>query len=395
MARVRRERKLEKGIRPHGSGLQAFVKVNGKTIVQQFDLDTPRDEIRKWLKQQAKLRRRVRRGTLAADVSAYLATIADPRRRVNDAGRLQHWLRTPLANKPRALITSAEIKAAIVSFINEPQPRKARKPGTTAEKKPLSIETANKCLTVLRALYRELNEHDDDPNPAAKVKKLAVDEAPPKAIPGGYAVIEAVLAEMPDRGQAHRGKGNRSTINKAKLRNALIAYTGWPQKQIMRIDPAEDILWGPPVLVRLRPRKKGKGVAERWMQVSAEGEAALRAFVAGAAQGPFSTSSVRRAWQRACRALREKQIAENLQREARGEPPLPVVTITTPYDLRHTFITAALEQSSNIAGTQYLAMHSDPRQTLRYAKAAIPEEARKVIESMRRRGNSLATSDPD
>jgi site-specific recombinase XerC len=268
-----------------------------------------------------------------------------------------------------------------VRFITEPQPRQARRPGAPApDPQPLSIETANKCLTVLRALYRELNTHDDDPNPAAKVAKLTRSRRPPRAL-DDFATVEAILALMPDRGQAHRGKGNRSTVNKAKLRCALIAYTGWPHTQIANIVPETDIQWGPPVLVRLQPRRKGKGVAARWMPVTPKGEAALRAFVAGAAAGAFNRSSVRRAWQRACHAYRERQHDENVQRVLRREPPLPLLPLdVTPYDLRHTFIAHTLAASGgNLAGTQYLALHSDPRQTLHYAEASIPGEAAKAI----------------
>lgn len=375
----RRRARIATGIRRHGAGLQAYIRVNGELRTQTFALDHPRESIADWLRRQALQRRHVRTGTLAADVPRYLATLADPRRRVTDAGRLAHWLRTPLADMPRALITKADLKAQLARFVTEPQPRaRKRKTGPLPDPQPLSIETANKCLTVLRALYRELNTHDDDPNPAALVAKLRPDTHAPRAL--AYATVEAILALMPDRGEAKRGKGNRSTINKAKLRCALLAYTGWPHTQIARIDPLADIQWGPPLLVRLRPRRKGKGVAERWMPVTPKGEGALRAFVDGGAAGSFSRSSVRRAWQRACEVYRRQQHAENVGRILQGQPPLPLLPANvTPYDLRHTFIAQTLRASGNLAGTQYLAMHSDPKQTLHYAQASIPGEAAKAI----------------
>lgn len=375
--RATRDRKIERGMRWHGDGIQAFIRIDGELRTQQYDADHPRADIRDWLRKQAQQRRPIRRGTLAADVPRYLATIHDKRKRVDDAGRLAHWLRTPLAKKPRLMITSAEIKAELANFVTIPQPRTPRKKGAPAPApQPLSIETANKCLTVLRSLYRELNESDDDPNPAARVSKISVEKRPARAIAGGYDIIESVLALIPDRGQAFKGKGNRSTINKAKLRLALIAYTGWPHAQVMRIDPDQDIQWGPPVLVRLRPRRKGKGVKEHWMPVTPKAEQALRDWLAGGAAGPFSPSSVRRTWVRACHALRRQQRAENVKRRLRREPPLPELPAgITPYDLRHTFIAYTLKHSKNIAGTQHLAMHSDPRQTLHYAEAAIPDVA--------------------
>jgi site-specific recombinase XerD len=367
----RKGKRLEKGIRRHGSGLQAYIRVNGELRTQQFDLDYPRTEIRDWLKQQRDHARPIRRGTLAADVQTYLATIADKRKRLDAKGRMAHWLRTPPAKKPRALITSAEIKTQMARWLHEPQPPKDR---------PLAVETVNKCLTTLRALYRDLNTNDDDPNPTIRVSKLYVEKKPPRGVPGGYAMVEKILAAMPDRGQAHKGKGNRSKVNKAKLRLALFAYTGWPPAQMMRIDPETDILWTPRVFVRLRPRRKGKGVAERWMPVTPKGVEALRAFVDGEATGRFNTSSVRRAWLRACHQVTKALIEENIARQQRGEPKIPLpVFPSSPYSLRHTFITQTLRQSSNLAGTQYLAGHADPRQTLVYAQAAIPDEADKAI----------------
>lgn len=342
-------RKLEKGIRRNGAGLQSFIRVNGELRVQQWARETPRPIIRHWLAVQQRQRTPIRRGTLAADVRAYLDTIADKKARVTATGRFKHWLKTPLADKPRGLITPAEIKAQMARWQTDGK---------------LATESINKLLTVLRALYRELNG-DDDPNPAAKVKKLHVEKQPPQALT--HVLAEAILATMPDRGQAHRGKGNRSNVNLAKVRLTLMVYTGWPPAQMMRVDPKIDIEWGPPVLVRLRPRRKGRGTAERWMPLTARAAAALSVWVEAKAYGPFSTSSVRRSWVRACKVYRQQH------------PDLPLNL--TPYGLRHTFIAETLRASQNLAGTQYLAMHSDPRQTLHYARAAIPEAAQQAIDA--------------
>jgi hypothetical protein len=357
MGRRKQDRKIERGMRWHGTRIQAYVRVQGVLVTETFEADTPRQTIRDWIADQKRANPAIVRGSLAADVAAYLETIASPRKRQDDAARLAHWLRTPLRDRPRALITSAEIKAQMARWVNEPYDR-----GKGKAPKRLSAETVNKCLTVLRALYRELNTSDADPNPTIRVQKLHIESTPPRAL--SYVLIAEILAEIPDCGAAIRGQ-KRSTVNLTKRRQALMAYTGWPPAQIMRIDPETDIQWTPRVLVRLRPRRKGKGTEERWMPLTPDGEAALRAWVEAKAHGPFSTSSAWKSWTKACKRLRTRGVAVPLG--------------CRPYDTRHAFIADRLRQSGSVAGTQYLAMHSSPAQTMHYAKAVIPEEAERAI----------------
>lgn len=325
----------------------------GKPKDVSYPLGTPLEQLR--LAQRALTRELARtvqvvyKGSLAADIPRYLATIAHPRKRLDDAARLAHWANTPLAQKPRGAITSAEIKAQMATWATD---------GT------LAIATINKCLTVLRSLYRELNE-DRDPNPTTRVQKLFVESHPPRDL--GREVAAAILGKMSE------------SLTKHRL--ALMLDTGWPPAQIMRLRP-EDIQWGPPVLVRLRPRRKGKRTGERWMPVTPAGAAALKAFAAAAAYGLFSTSSVYKSFQVAAKKVRADQRAENVKRARRGQRPLPVLAHARPYDLRHAFIAHVLRQSGNLAGTQYLAMHSKPGQTLVYGEAAIPELAQRAIEAV-------------
>jgi integrase len=347
------------------------IPIRGKE--HRYPLGTPLDELRrdrKELKEAAAIIT-VQRGILLEDIETYLETIADARKRRDARARLAHWARTPLARLPRGAIRSADIKAQMAAWVEG-----------RGVPDQFAVATVNKCVSVLRAVYRELND-DDDPDPTLRVKKLHVPKQPPRAIAGGYAVVEQILQALPTRGRWVKGTKQRAAASKTTLRLTLEAYTGWPPKQIQQIDPATDIRWGRRQdVVRLRPRRKGRGVAEHWMPVKdPKARAALRAFVKGNATGPFSTSAAYKVWVAACERVRAAQRAENLTRVARGDAPLPVLPHIYPYQLRHTFITHVLRRSKNLAGAQYLAMHADPRQTVLYGEAAVPQLAQQAIDA--------------
>lgn len=149
----------------------------------------------------------------------------------------------------------------------------------------------------------------------------------------------------------------------------VLATTGLPHKLIMALRP-EDIDWdGRRVLAH--PRRKGTGTAKVWLPVSAVAIKALRAFDRADAWGAFSTSSLRKAWLRACRTVG--------------------LIGVRPYDLRHAYGALLYRQTGDLATVQRLLLHADIRTTQRYAGEAEADlDARAVAGAGRDLAGKLA-----
>lgn len=361
MPRRGSRRRLAPNIFEDGSGCAVKVTIAGRTRERRFPTGTPLDvleDARLELLGQQQAARRPGHGTLAEDAAAYLRTIADGKKRTGQAILVAHWVRQYGAMARQAL-TPLAIRQQLAAWLSA----------------NVAPSTCNKRLSALRAVWREVGD-PDEPNYPAQVRKLPEPAPEPRAL--AYDVIARILAAMPDRGRAEKGQP-RATVSLTKLRLTLMAYTGLPPAQIARIDPRTDIDWQGPTL-RVRPRRKGKGRPEQWVQLIPQAAAALRGLVAaGALPGSYSNDSVTESWRRACRVV----IA---QQRAAGEPMLPhrllqdgrVRPLVRVYDLRHSFGTLALSLSRDLAGVQHLMLHSDPRQTSRYTLGAMPEAARRV-----------------
>jgi site-specific recombinase XerD len=55
-----------------------------------------------------------------------------------------------------------------------------------------------------------------------------------------------------------------------------------------------------------------------------------------------------------------------------------------PYDLRHSYATALLASTQDLRTTQRLMLHSDPRTTERYARAAVDPVLVSALERFRK-----------
>jgi integrase len=174
--------------------------------------------------------------------------------------------------------------------------------------------------------------------------------------------VEAILAAMPDRGQGLKGK-RRSEVSLSKLRLRVMWTTGLTPRQIGQLTP-EDLGWLDEGLLHRPGRRKGQGTAGELVPLYPEAVAALRAFRAAGACGPFSTSSVHQSWRRALARLR----AAGLE--------LPPVR---PYDLRHSFVTDVVMATKNLAVAQELAGHASAQTTRRYAGAALVPVRREAL----------------
>jgi integrase len=156
--------------------------------------------------------------------------------------------------------------------------------------------------------------------------------------------------------------------SQTKARLALMRWTGWPQGQIMRMQPG-DIDWKKAVFVRAR--RKGKGVAGAWLPLLPQAWRVLRTFKRLGAWGDFSTGAARKSLRLA---------AEKIRKDERIPAPIRIeCEDVTPYQFRHTFGTMVAALTKDNRAVQALLQHGDVRQTERYTKAAVDP---RVLEAM-------------
>jgi integrase len=136
--------------------------------------------------------------------------------------------------------------------------------------------------------------------------------------------------------------------SKARARAAVLAYTGIPPIQIAHITEAhfDEAARQVYVLGRL----KGQGTKARIVKLLPDGVAAFKLMKRLDAWGEFSRSYFAIAITRACAAI--------------GIPKI------RPYDLRHSFGTAAYKAGGDIGAVQKLMGHTTTKMTQRYTLGA-------------------------
>lgn len=362
MPRKGRRRRIAPGIYADGSGLSAIVVVGSGERRQQreerFPIGTDLVELERWqlrtratlLGEQPKI---AARHTLAADVPRYLATLTG-RRREDDRALLQHWIDV-FGERPRHLITRQEIKAQLATW----------------EEAGVAASSINHRLRALRSLYREL-DGDEAPNPTDKIRKRREPEPEPRGVP--YDLIEAIIAYMPDQGRPRHGARPGVSLSKARAR--VMAYTGLPPAQVMKILPTH-VNWQHATL-DVTPRRKGKGTKARTIPIVPQAIDALRYFFAVGATGSFSTSAFYKTWM-----VAQARLVRALEHIARQHDPHARITLARirPYDLRHSFGSEAMRRSRNLLGVQRLLLHARLATTERYLLGAAEPAAQQVIEA--------------
>ncbi len=318
------------GIRKTAKGWQAFVRVDGAFRSKRYPPTATLTEMKQWREEQ-RVRARIgsmlpaQQSTLAEDVRHYLeqvATMPSLRFRRDD---LALWLEVFGKQRDRRTITAGEIRAQLERWRADYAP-----------------STVNHRRTALMHLWTILDGKTAQ-NPARDVARYREAPRPPRALP--LEAITALLSAM------------QPSVTRARLE--LMAWTGWPHTQIMRLEPG-DIAWERAVYIR--PRQKGAGVAGRWLPLLPQGWKALHGFKRAGAWGAFSTSSMRK-------SLR---LAASHVEADKGQPKAirAAVADITPYDLRHSFLTMVALHSRNPRAVMDLGLHGDLRQGLRYTEAA-------------------------
>lgn len=353
--------RLPTGIQKTERGYRVFVRVRGELKSRCFGPQTGLTVMKRWREEQ---RVRVELGaalppkgaTLREDVKAYLAQVATMPTLRHRRDDLALWLKVFGPERERKSITAGEIRAQLETW---------RAEGYAAN-------TVNHRRTALMHLWTVL-DGKTAPNPAKDVPRYHDDsqDAPPRAL--SAAAIALIFDQM------------RESQTKARLR--LMAATGWPQKQITKLAPA-DIRWNDAVFVRAR--RKGRGAAGAWLPLLPEAWTALEAFKRLGCWGEFSTASARTAMRRAAdTVLATVQTSLALRAE---------LADVTPYQLRHSFGTMVAGIAQDDRAVQTLLQHADIRTTHRYTSATADPRAaaaiRKVTQGLQSEPKSPQPADP-
>ena len=211
-----------------------------------------------------------------------------------------------------------------------------------------AASTCNHYRQALFSLYRALDGLDA-PNPVRDVKPFT---APAPEVRGlSYDVVRRILGAMSDQGSAMVKGKPRAVASAAKVRCRVLSFIGLVPNELMRFHPEH---WNR--TTRTLVVYTGKGGRTRTIPLSAPVAEALADLEAAGVIGPFSTSTVRRAFIRAAARI-----------EIHG---------VRPYDLRHSYGTALYRVAGDTRLVKDLLGHSDTRMTERYTLGLVLEAMR-------------------
>jgi len=342
-----------KNLRRTGYGWQLYTRVAGRFVSEHRTDEPSAQDVRTWVHAQHASEHGAALAidgdtTFAEDVTAYLGQVRSMptyRWRHDD---LKLWLAALGGTRTRASITSSVIRQQLETW---------RADG-------YAPSTVNHRRTALMHLWTVL-DGKSAPNPARDVPRYTEEPAPPAAL--SPAAVRAVLDAMPE--------------SQTKARLLLMAWTGWPQAQIARLEPG-DIQWKTAVFIR--GRKKGKGVCGTWLPLLPQAWTALRLFKRLGCWGQFSTSSMRASFRRAAeKVAKDADAAKAVRRE---------LADVTPYQLRHSFGTLVAGITQDDRAVKTLMLHADIRQTHRYTSATVDGRALDAVAAVARNVASQARS---
>jgi integrase len=357
-------KRIEPGIARHADGTwEVWAHVEGlpqyhkrhPPSLKRGDVRAIRDEeLRRLRKMKAEP---AMRGTLAADAETYLgmATVKAMPTYKERARHIRAWS-AALGHRLRHSITTADVDAQLEHWqavgIDAGKPR------------PLAGPTINRIRTALGHLYSKLDIGKALPNPVYGTKKRPEARATARGV--GFDVPRELIAYMPDRGRAAKGR-KRPPVSLSKLRLSVIVWTGLRHEELMRVRPAD---WN---------RETGalfvhaaKASQQRTIPLLDQASTALEALAAAGGlwneRGEprrWSPSSARKAW---LGAWRSANAARALCTCRHNRPPL---AWCRPYDLRHTFLTELLKATRDLDTVREWAGHADASMTRRYTLAGV------------------------
>lgn len=319
---------------------RVYGRVNGQFFERRFPADTSRQEREEWRdsKREELCQRHERNeadlpppDTFATDADRYLDAVASMKTFRWRKDDITLWVAV-FGARERAKITPTEIRAQLHEW-----------------RQKYSASTCNHRRTALMHLYSVLDADTGRPNPVRAVPRFRAPEPEPRGLPP--ATVAKILRHARPR---------RETASYARL--LVLALTGLPPAVLKRLRPEHwekrhHRIW-------VAGREKGKGTRGRFMPLIPEAEGALKLLNQLDAWGEFNTSALNRLFGRAVKAS--------------GLPPGP-----TLYDLRHSFGTTAYKATGDLQAVAELLMHSDTRQTKRYALGAMDARAKVTLRGFR------------
>lgn len=292
------------------------------------------------------------KGTFAEDAKTYLelATTKAMPSYVDQAWHINAWVAV-FGNRKRAAITTREIDEQLQKWHNE----------------GYAGSSVNRRRTALMALWTTLDGRGAA-NPVREARMFPESDVEPRGLP--YELVVRILDAVPaTRSWSHLRKSKTRPV-KTRIRLEVMAWTGMRPSQIMRLE-RKHVNFEDGWFVSPRS-KKGKATKARPQvrkPMTADAATALRRFFECGCEGRFSTSSVRRIFLIAVRAV------EKAMRKERKDPTFRLPAIR-PYDLRHSFGTEMLRRTKNLETVAELLDHSSTKMTKRYALGAMTDVLR-------------------
>ncbi len=333
------------GITRHGTGYRAQVYGgHGQPPVRrQFPAGTSPQEMQRWRKdmqasQHLTRRARATAGAFAVDAKRYLEAVAamptiGERRRI-----VAFWI-AEFGTTPRDRITSVQIRTIRDRLLTEPR--------SDDDKRPLAPATVNIRLRALSNLFSVLDGRRSY-NPVRDVPEATEPDPVARAIP--YDRIAALIGAMTAPPSVSRGTTREAFGTSAtKIRVTCLAYCQITPGQLAALTPDDlDLAHG---RLRLPARQKGTGRPALWIALTRQAVEAFTAFDRASLYGSFSQSSLRKSFKLAA----TKAGIKNAVR---------------PYDLRHSFATAALHATASTEAVAELMQHGSAVTTKRYVMEA-------------------------
>jgi integrase len=334
MPRRSRRHRVARGIFRDDMGYAVRVEVEKHREEKRYPLTADVKAMKAWQEERrVELRRRHKArtatpGSFADDARRYLEAVKAMPSYVMRKADIERWS-AEFGNRRRHTVNGAEIAAVLHRWATQPRAK---------GKKPYAASTVNHRRTALLHLYTLLDGPTAE-NPVRAIKKFREPDPAPRGY--DYPTIRRILTHM---------------SGKSAARAAVLAFTGIPPAQLMAIEP-EHVNW-PQAHVWVHGRRKGGGTVSRYYPLTSAAVEAFRELDAVNGWGRYSTSSLRKAFRRACVAAG--------------------VAIGRPYDLRHSFATEVYRVSDEGAA-QVLLDHRDRRTTRRYTVGALEEHLRQAL----------------
>jgi integrase len=336
----RHQKTIGQRLLPSGN-IQVFCKVHGTFYQQVFPPSSTVGERNAWRDRTIEQHGGVplESGSLAADVERFLAKpeIAAMKYGRQYATALQAWIAALGPTRRRLGLTRDDLEAVIQTWLQTVSP-----------------VTVYHRRTPLLRLYAVL-DGPNAPNPVKATTCPAQHRPVDRSV--DYATIARILAAMADDRCLSRGIRQPSL---AKLRATVIAYTGIPPAELMKLQAHHfDRHAG---VVRMPWRDKGAGTPAHTRPLSAEGIAAFVALDAAHGWGPFAGEALAHSFKRAARRVLGPSTAIRL------------------YDLRHSLGAELYRTTRDLATVGRLLGHVEGSSvTSRYAMGAHAEVDRAAL----------------